>query len=58
MTDEPEKPKHAGGRPTIFTEDVAEFICSEIATGSNLADICKARNMPGERTVYRWLAKN
>lgn len=46
------------GRPTLFTDDLAAFICAEIATGAKLPDICSAENMPTDRTVYRWLASN
>jgi len=46
------------GRPTLFTQDLADFICAEIASGSKLKEICEAANMPSDRSVYRWLASN
>jgi hypothetical protein len=46
------------GRPTSYTDDLAAFICAEIASGSKLKDICDAENMPSDRSVYRWLASN
>lgn len=48
----------SGGRPTLFTEELAERICSELAAGAKLTEICAADDMPTDRTVYRWLAKD
>lgn len=53
----PEASKHAGGRPTLYTEELAAFICSEIASGEKVSDICAAETMPSQRSVYTWLAK-
>lgn len=47
----------AGGRPTLYTEDLGDEICAGIANALPLAKICKADNMPTERTVYRWRRK-
>ncbi len=49
------KAKHAGGRPTTYTKELAETICEEIAQGEGLKGICKADDMPAAWTVYRWL---
>lgn len=43
------------GRPTNYTPDIATSICAEIASGRKVSEICEADDMPGERTVYRWL---
>lgn len=45
------KPK---GRPTLFTEEVAEAICSRLSKGEPLAHICDNEAMPAVRTVSDW----
>jgi hypothetical protein len=44
------------GRPSSFTQDIAEVICSRIAEGESLREICKDDDMPTRMTIYRWLA--
>lgn len=44
------------GRPSSFTEEVADKICSQLAIGMSLREICRADDMPGAATVFRWLA--
>lgn len=56
MTDT--KPKHPGGRPTLYTDEIAGHICAEIAGGAKIGDICEPDEMPHPATVYRWLGKN
>jgi hypothetical protein len=43
------------GRPSSFTQDIAEVICTRIAEGESLRDICKDDDMPTRMTIYRWL---
>lgn len=45
------------GRPTEYTEHMAEKICSGIAGGKSLVTILAADNMPGYSTVMQWLRK-
>jgi hypothetical protein len=45
------------GRHSEFTEELATRICAEISAGSKLSDVCKPDDMPCERAVYGWLAK-
>jgi hypothetical protein len=49
------KPKKANGRPSEFTEALAETICARLATGESLRSICEDEDMPGKTTVFRWL---
>jgi hypothetical protein len=45
------------GRPSIFSEDIANKICGEIATSSkSLKTICSEEGMPSVRTVLSWLS--
>jgi hypothetical protein len=43
------------GRPSSFTQDMADTICVRIAEGESLRDICKDEWMPDRVTIYRWL---
>lgn len=43
------------GRPTDFTQELADLICAELASGKSLRTVCGAENMPDKATVFRWL---
>jgi transposase-like protein len=45
------------GRPTDYTEALAEEICLRLAEGESLVSICREEGMPGRATVFRWLQK-
>lgn len=45
------------GRPSTYTDEIAERICARLAEGESLADICRDDAMPGYRTVFQWLEK-
>ena len=43
------------GRPSVFSEKVADRICDEIATSTrSIRAICAQEGMPDPATVYRW----
>ena len=42
------------GRPSKFTEALAEEICERLSKGEPLAVICRDERMPAYRTVYHW----
>jgi hypothetical protein len=44
------------GRPSSFTQDIADTICTRLAEGESLRTICKSDDMPDKATVMRWLA--
>lgn len=44
------------GRPTIFTDALADEICERIMDGESLRSICADEHMPGRTTVHRWMA--
>jgi hypothetical protein len=46
------------GRPSEFTQEIADAICEKIADGESLRSICLSEEMPGRSTVFRWLAEN
>src|SRR5690554_5149482 len=48
------KKKRLRGRPSLYTEELAEKICARLADGESLNQICKDEGMPSERTVRTW----
>ena len=47
----------SAGRPTLFTDELADYIVSEITSGRSLRTICAVDGMPDKATVFRWLEK-
>lgn len=46
------------GRPSSFSQEMADFICDELAKGRSLTMICANEDMPTTTTVYNWLNRN
>lgn len=47
------------GRPSSFTEKLAAEILERLThADGGLEEVCKADDMPSDRTVYRWLAQH
>lgn len=46
------------GRPSIFSQELADAIFARIGEGRGLSDVCKDQDMPNRATVYRWLAED
>lgn len=44
------------GKPSIFSDELAEHICTLLADGGRLSKICEAEDMPHRVTVAKWLA--
>ena len=43
------------GRPSKYSDKLADLICERIADGESLRTICAAGDMPSRATVFRWL---
>lgn len=43
------------GRPSIYSEQLVDTICSRLAEGESLRKICQDDDMPGRQTVLSWL---
>lgn len=43
------------GRPSIYKPEVATEICSRLAEGQSLLQICRDENLPNRKTIYQWL---
>lgn len=46
------------GRPSLYTDEIANRICTDIALGKSLVRICSAEDMPSRTTVFQWLDNN
>ena len=46
------------GRPTSYSEFIADEICEELASGRSLVQICESKEFPDASTVYRWLEQH
>ena len=51
----PTKPKRKVGRPSLYSPELADHICSLIMDGESMIAICKRPGMPDRGTVIRWL---
>lgn len=45
------------GRPTDYTQELADKICEQLALGYSMRTVCKAEEMPCPATVFSWLRK-
>lgn len=43
------------GRPSLYTPELGETICTRLAEGESLRAICSDSEMPSRETVRRWL---
>ena len=55
MKDSPAKPL---GRPSSYSQLLADTICERIACGESVRTICNDPEMPATGTVYVWLGKH
>jgi hypothetical protein len=46
------------GRPSDYSDTLADEICERISNGESLRKICSEEKMPNKATVFRWLANN
>lgn len=46
------------GRPSDFSQEIADTICERLADGESLRAICSDDDMPSTSAVCRWLAAN
>ena len=45
------------GRPSSYTDAIANEICELLSEGNSLVRICKLPHMPDSRTVFEWLSR-
>jgi hypothetical protein len=46
------------GRPSRYSQALADRICGELADGRSLRSVCDADDMPNKATVFRWLREH
>ena len=46
---------HAGGRPSLYTQELADYICEQLAEGKSMRTVAKEENMPSMQTIFSWL---
>jgi len=42
------------GRPSVYTQEIADEICAQLAEGKSLRSICEADRFPTETAVRKW----
>lgn len=47
-----------GGRPTKYTQEIADEICTRIAGGESLHSICRDDHLPHRCTVLLWVVQD
>ncbi|MCK5316302.1 MAG: hypothetical protein KAJ55_00230 [Anaerolineales bacterium] len=58
MTTSSEDEVDVGGRPTVYTEELATNICHRLADGESLRKICEDPKMPNASTVHLWVLQD
>lgn len=53
-----ETEKNLGGRPSDYSEEMADLICLRLADGESLRTICADEGFPHRVTVFRWIARH
>ncbi len=43
------------GRPSIYSQKLADEICSQLANGDSMRTVCKPGSMPDKATLFRWI---
>ena len=46
------------GRPTNYTEALAEEICDRLASGESLLHMCHDDHIPAQGVIFQWLRKH
>ena len=49
-----EKPKLTG-RPSSFSQDIADRLCEQLALGKSLRTVCLDESLPCVATVFNWM---
>jgi hypothetical protein len=50
-------PAPSAGRPSSYSQDIADEIERRMIEGETLVDICRFPNMPSRPSVYRWMER-
>lgn len=50
--------KNKVGRPTLYSQEIVDEICSRLASGESLRSICKDDHLPVQSQIYVWLNRH
>jgi hypothetical protein len=45
------------GRPSEYTQELADEICAHLSTGESLRTVCRSESMPCTSTIFNWFRK-
>ncbi len=43
------------GRPSDYTQELADRICAQLSEGTSLRTVCKSDDVPSMQTVFSWM---
>ena len=43
------------GRPSKYSEELADAICTRLAQGESMRSVCRDEDMPVMQTMWRWI---
>ena len=52
------KPKKINGRPTAYTPEIKDEVCTRLTLGESLRSICLSEHIPALSTVLLWVVNN
>ena len=55
---QPNRLKNRVGRPTMYSQELADQICQLIAEGRSLRSVCRDYDVPSIATIFNWFAVN
>ena len=53
--DAPTEPTRPVGRPSSYSDALADAVCERMLNGQSLVKICEDEEMPSRTTIYRWM---
>ncbi len=46
------------GRPTTYTQELADEMCNQIAMGYSMRKVCEQKKMPAMSTFFKWIREH
>lgn len=48
----------AGGRPSGYSQELADLICERLAQGESLRSVCRDEGMPAISSIFKWMREH
>ena len=48
----------SGGRPTKYTQELADIICERLASGESMRSVSRDNEMPAMSTLFKWIRED